>query len=643
MKKLLLLGLSLSIGIFTYAQHRNYSGTTLKVRRPIETGRDFADPTSVSNLGSSADVIYNKSGDLLKTPISSSVNAYGIWGNDQRVVSARPEANMVVFGNRGGGPMGATGNDLKVCFSNDLGVNWSNIVVTPEAPNMFRYPSTVVYNPEGNTDPNNMFAIFSGPYTDAIGWKGQYWGSNKLDGSNKNVTYEVNEPTVYLNHINSDLTVTNSGKVHVYSNRLNGTSSAYTIEGWEVLNGTFNPTTNVVDWELPRVKVQPQTINSDTPNRTDGERMAFSPDGSVGYLFGTAADADADYNPYGVEWPIVYKTTDHGQTWEKTEPFDFSQISYLHKYLFSLSADTNVIIPRWYNAWVGSTGNGATVDINGNLHIAGVLMSTVSLHPDSLARFYNEPHLMFDVFMNGDGTWNALFVDTIRTESVASTTNISVGWDQRIRMNRTADGSKVFVTWGDTDPLLWPGSPQTTNLLPDVFIWGWDVENNKITNPVNVTSFEFGPYWGSNFFLHSADLVLEQGNDYLIPCTTSTGVKEADPFTHEYLSGPSFSEAEFIYDGIGGKISTANSFSVNPAYPNPTTGLSVVKVNLDKAATLSLCVYNLTGQKVFEQSRGKVAAGAQELSFDLSNMNAGVYFYTVKAGENSITKKLIVK
>ena len=71
--------------------------------------------------------------------------------------------------------------------------------------------------------------------------------------------------------------------------------------------------------------------------------MVYSPDGSVGYLCGTGIDTDPDYNLYGVEWPIIYKTTDYGVTWEKIPPFDFSQIGIFQDSLSSTNANPNLL------------------------------------------------------------------------------------------------------------------------------------------------------------------------------------------------------------------------------------------------------------------------------------------------------------
>ncbi len=638
MKKTLLLSLALSVGLLAGAQQRNLSNIRKAEVRPIDQGINHINETSVQSTYTGGE-IYNRSGDLLKTNIASSSNVYGIFSYEQRVVSAQPEAGMVFFGNRAGGPLGATGNDIKVAWGANESATWSNYLITPETGFNFRYPSTVVYNPAGNTNPANMVAIVSGPFTDAAGWKGQFFGSVKLDGQNKNITYQNNEPNIYINHLNIGLNVTKNGHAHVASQRLNGTSTSYLSTGWEVLNGAFNAETSQFDWE-PIVQVQPALLED---GRIDASSLVFSPDGSVGYLLGTAVDADPDYSPYGLEWPVVYKTTDNGETWEKTEPFNFSEINTFKENLYPTRADLDLVVPRWYNKWVGGNrNNGATVDIHGNLHIAGIVRSTNSVHPDSLSYFYTEePVLIFDVFMNGDGTWNAIFVDSVRTEVVDDTNPFGMGWDQRIQMSRTSDGSKVFVTWGDTDPATW-GINFETNQQPDVFTWGYDVTSNLYTMPVNVTALT--EYWGENFWLHVSDMVIQDGSKYHIPVTTSVpGATQDNPLTHQYLSGVYFDESDFILLGSNKTEKPAARLQVSQNYPNPFNGSAEVVVSLVSPAGVSLKVYNLLGQNVLEVAERSLGTGSHILSINASSLKSGVYSYVVTAGNERVTKKMIVK
>jgi len=58
---------------------------------------------------------------------------------------------------------------------------------------------------------------------------------------------------------------------------------------------------------------------------------------------------------------------------------------------------------------------------------------------------------------------------------------------------------------------------------------------------------------------------------------------------------------------------------------------------------LTLTVTNLLGQKIVEINEGNVGAGKHDITIDGSTFTSGIYFYTVKAGENTMTKKMMVE
>lgn len=58
---------------------------------------------------------------------------------------------------------------------------------------------------------------------------------------------------------------------------------------------------------------------------------------------------------------------------------------------------------------------------------------------------------------------------------------------------------------------------------------------------------------------------------------------------------------------------------------------------------LSLDVINITGQKIFETNTIKVKPVKNTITIDANKLSPGIYFYTVKAGETAITKKMVVE
>jgi hypothetical protein len=427
----------------------------------------------------------------------------------------------------------------------------------------------------------------------------------------------------------------------VASLRLNGVTGSYTYEGWEVLNGSFNSGTNKFDWQVPFVKVQPALLED---GRIDASLLVWSPDGSIGYLLGTAIDQDPAYNPYGIEWPVIYKSTDHGVTWAKTPPFDFSNIPVFQTCLYPTRMDTNKIIPRWYNKWASpqnSNCNGGTVDKHGNLHIFGLVRSTMSINPDSLNFFYTgEPVLLFDVYMKPGGGWDAFLVDSILTDNPPDPGTYGVSWDHQTQMTRSKDGSKVFCLWTDSDPSFGP-----ENLTPDIKGMGYDVITGKATQVKNFTAQTL--YWMENWWMRVADQVFydETTHISMMPVTTSIpGTTSDDPLVHQYVTGLEIADNEFsILVGKKEIVQTSVISGVSANYPNPFRDVTAIRINLVKPANVTVQIISLTGQKVMDIDKGTLPEGTNRININRNNLVSGIYFYTVMIDGVRNTGKMIVE
>ncbi len=96
-----------------------------------------------------------------------------------------------------------------------------------------------------------------------------------------------------------------------------------------------------------------------------------------------------------------------------------------------------------------------------------------------------------------------------------------------------------------------------------------------------------------------------------------------------------------IWDGVKKKVKP--SFAVSKNYPNPVIDLTTVNVNIQKPGNLILEVTNLMGQNLFSMEKANLTAGNYRFVIDGSQLATGVYFYTVKFNNGSITNKMIVE
>jgi hypothetical protein len=100
---------------------------------------------------------------------------------------------------------------------------------------------------------------------------------------------------------------------------------------------------------------------------------------------------------------------------------------------------------------------------------------------------------------------------------------------------------------------------------------------------------------------------------------------------------------EDILNGVSENSAIISDSKVSQNYPNPFNGSSNVFVILDKPASLSLEVSNLLGQVVYSIPEKQYPTGKNELTINASGLESGIYFYTVRSGENSVTKKMMIE
>jgi hypothetical protein len=77
-------------------------------------------------------------------------------------------------------------------------------------------------------------------------------------------------------------------------------------------------------------------------------------------------------------------------------------------------------------------------------------------------------------------------------------------------------------------------------------------------------------------------------------------------------------------------------------YPNPFNPVTQINFALSKTADVKLSVYNINGQKVAELANGSRQAGVHAVDFDGTKLNSGVYYYTLEANGQAMTKKMVL-
>jgi carboxyl-terminal processing protease len=95
--------------------------------------------------------------------------------------------------------------------------------------------------------------------------------------------------------------------------------------------------------------------------------------------------------------------------------------------------------------------------------------------------------------------------------------------------------------------------------------------------------------------------------------------------------------------GIDEKDLGAANLTIEQIFPNPVKSQATISYRLEKAAAVSLSVYDLTGKLMKTLVNQPQQAGRYTIKWNAENVKPGVYFFRIQSGINSITRKCIVQ
>jgi hypothetical protein len=94
---------------------------------------------------------------------------------------------------------------------------------------------------------------------------------------------------------------------------------------------------------------------------------------------------------------------------------------------------------------------------------------------------------------------------------------------------------------------------------------------------------------------------------------------------------------------IDGKIDISNVSSLQQNFPNPFTGATQIYYTLANAESVSIEIKDISGRIVGVLNEGIKPAGMHSASFSSNGLEAGLYYYTLKAGGKHTTKKMTIQ
>jgi hypothetical protein len=90
-----------------------------------------------------------------------------------------------------------------------------------------------------------------------------------------------------------------------------------------------------------------------------------------------------------------------------------------------------------------------------------------------------------------------------------------------------------------------------------------------------------------------------------------------------------------------------NLFDIYPNYPNPFNPITTLRYDLPEDALINITIYDMMGRIVNNLISNQQNAGYKSIQWNATNsvgqsVSAGLYYYTMEAGEFRQTKKMVL-
>lgn len=158
----------------------------------------------------------------------------------------------------------------------------------------------------------------------------------------------------------------------------------------------------------------------------------------------------------------------------------------------------------------------------------------------------------------------------------------------------------------------------------------------------------------------AGELVNRSGTvvDVVNPTTSNSFILTA-PNSGKYLVNAGYKMPSRNWDSVSVDIDVTSidpnhesdgwieSFKLSQNYPNPFNPETSIKYSIPSKMDVEILIYNSLGQKIKTLVNKAQQAGFYKAGLDGSNeagykVSAGIYFYRFKAGDFSVTKKMVM-
>jgi hypothetical protein len=241
----------------------------------------------------------------------------------------------------------------------------------------------------------------------------------------------------------------------------------------------------------------------------------------------------------------------------------------------------------------------------------------------------------------------------------------------RVDMTPATDAAKQGILFNPATDVVWWVCEQPSFVATQGWFDKDQMQVLQLTDPdgnmiyegtLNIKAPAFNSFMYRYGFIHkdettgSLDWVLEPSGfsnfAYRVRFIHQTGdrafvnpyVMNKDTWTNAEIKPASEQETDPFNNAVGvfDKNQVAKKFSLGQNYPNPFNPTTKINFTIPESGNVTLKIYNSLGEEVSILMNGELKAGTYEANFNASNLSSGIYFYSLRTGNFSETKKMLL-
>ncbi|MCU0415262.1 MAG: T9SS type A sorting domain-containing protein [Ignavibacteriaceae bacterium] len=194
------------------------------------------------------------------------------------------------------------------------------------------------------------------------------------------------------------------------------------------------------------------------------------------------------------------------------------------------------------------------------------------------------------------------------------------------------DGIRVSTQWGDLVPVEFTSFSSVVDGSNVILDWSTATELNNFGFEVQRSTA--GNEFATVGFVNGYGTTTEVKNYRFVDANLSSG-----SYTYR-LKQVDFNGTFSYSDEVNVDVTAPIQFELAQNYPNPFNPSTTIKFSIPQSTNVTLKIFNTLGQEVSTLINQNMESGVHTINFDASQMNSGIYFYRLDAGQFSEVRKM---